>query len=86
MEINATITKQDIAIAAEFYGAVNRFEFCGQPADTVALVTFAGAMDIDTREYVGLYRFRPKNKADVLAPRADFNNLPGLIPATEEAE
>lgn len=87
MEIKASITKPEIAVAAEFYGAVNRFEFCGQPADTVVLVTFAGALDIDSREYVGVYRFRPKAKGDVMAPRVDFSNeLPGLRPATQEAE
>jgi hypothetical protein len=75
MEIDASITKAQLAVFGRNYGRANIDPFCGYGAQELIYKTFIGDFDIPSRLYVGKHYFELNTKKD--AALADFDSLFG---------
>lgn len=79
MRIDAAITKAEIELAVSAYDTANAVRIFDKQPGAVVLVTFAGALNLNTGLYEGAYLFRDAKPADANLPRVDFlDALPGI--------
>ena len=78
MKLTASITKDQLRIISPHYGSMNAATFRGYKQDTLTLVTFRGAINLETRLYDGVYVFAETKRTDKAQPVIDFNELPGI--------
>lgn len=79
MEIAATITKADLAQLSRSYGGRNTKEFRGHEPGTLIFVTFAGRIDLQSKNYVGKHIIEVADSPPIgNEPAFDFHMLPRI--------